>query len=292
MEPFAPNRIVTNLRTIAGHYDGFIIDLWGVIHNGNSPFPGAAETLSHLRAKGAKVCLLSNSPRLQSNVASKLGAMGIGGNHYDHLVTSGELTLEAIRNPPDAWHKALGSRCLHIGPEHGFGLLGEIASTCVEHPKDANFILCTGTRTGETLQDYGAILAECAGLRLPMLCANPDLIVHVEGRLAVCAGSLAQHYQTLGGAVRYHGKPHPPAYERCLSLLGQTVRSVLAIGDAFHTDMAGARAAGIDAAFIAGGIHRNELAVEWGEMPSPSKLSALFKASRMQPRFVMSHLGW
>src|SRR3546814_9085355 len=95
-----------------------------------------------------------------------------------------------------------------------------------------------------------------------MVCANPDLVVVVGGTRAICAGALAAHYERLGGAVAYHGKPYPPVYDRCLRLLGiEDRRRILGVGDSFRTDIAGANAAGIDSLLIARGIHAEELAL-------------------------------
>ena len=89
-----------------------------------------------------------------------------------------------------------------------------------------------------------------------MICANPDLVVHHGGRVAICAGTLAQRYEVLGGTVRWHGKPFPSVYQTCFALLGIADRSrILAIGDSLRTDIAGAEGAGIASLLIAGGVH-------------------------------------
>src|SRR3546814_15978458 len=99
--------------------------------------------------------------------------------------------------------------------QQGLGLV------TVERPEDATFVLCTGIDSfDETEADYAPVLEACAERGLPMVCANPDLVVVVGGTRAICAGPLAAHYERLGGAVAYHGKPYPPVYDRCLTLPG------------------------------------------------------------------------
>ena len=88
---------------------------------------------------------------------------------------------------------------------------------------------------------------------------NPDRIVHHMGEVMVCAGALADAYEALGGCVIWYGKPYPAIYEHALRLGGNPAKdAVLAIGDGLQTDMAGAAAFGIDAVFVAGGIHAGE----------------------------------
>ena len=284
--------LLLGFESVACNYRGFLVDLWGVLHDGRRPYPEALEVLDRVRRSGASVCLLSNSPRRISNVAELLAGMDIGPERYDHLVTSGEMTLEALSNPADVWHRSLGNRYLHLGPDHGFGLLDSLDRELVVAPQAADFVLVTGTEKGQVLADYAGQLAECAALGLPMVCANPDLVVTVAGNTAVCAGTLARHYEALGGSVRYHGKPDQAVYSRCLSELGLGPAALLAIGDSLRTDIAGARAVGMDALFIAGGIHSHELGVELDEGLDPGQIDALLAEYNFRPNFAMNCLRW
>lgn len=288
----ASSSLQPRLADIASSYGAFIIDLWGVIHDGQRPYVEALDALDRLRACGAPVCFLSNAPRRTADLAGRLRDMGIAPGRYDHLVSSGEIMVEALREPPDAWHRALGRRYLHLGPPDGFGILAALPQVRVDTPEAADFVLATGTSAGETADDYTAILAGCARCWLPMLCANPDLTVRVGDRFAVCAGTLARRYERLGGEVRYYGKPYLPVYRRCFERLGLDPRVILAIGDGIHTDVAGAIAAGIDVAFVTSGIHRDELGTARSRMPSPGRLAAFLAASGQQPTFVIPGLIW
>ncbi len=284
--------VLPGLAEIAGRYQGFIIDLWGVIHDGKNPYPRAVETLDRLRTDGGRVCLLSNSPRRLSDVAARLEDMGVGSERYDHLVTSGEVAFQALIDPPDPWHAALGPRYLHLGPPLGFGLLAGLTQEQVNRPEEADFLLATGTDAGQIVEDYAGVLADSARRGLPMICANPDLIVNVGQEVAVCAGTLARLYEALGGEVCYHGKPHPGVYRRCLDHLRLDPSAVLAVGDSLHTDVAGANAASIDVAFAAGGIHRRDLGVKWGKLPMLQSLEAFFAEATQQPNFVIPCFAW
>ena len=52
-----------SLFDLADRFDDFIVDLWGVVHDGQHPYPGVLETLTRLKAQGKRVLFLSNAPR-------------------------------------------------------------------------------------------------------------------------------------------------------------------------------------------------------------------------------------
>ncbi len=290
-----PYVLARGLAPLAGHYDGFILDLWGVLHDGVRAYPGVTDCLARLAALGKRVCLLSNAPRRLGPVAELLAGMGITPDLYHHLVTSGEATFEALAARADPWHAGLGRACLHLGPPHDRALFDDLSDvTLVADPEQAEFVVNTGPSSYDgTPLDYGPVLERCARRGLPMVCANPDLEVMVGSRVVECAGTLARRYRDLGGSVRYHGKPHASVYRRCFDLLGLTDRRrILAIGDTLHTDVAGAAAAGIDAALVTGGILFRDLGGLWGRLPDPGRLTDLLAAQEQRPAVILPCLVW
>jgi HAD superfamily hydrolase (TIGR01459 family) len=246
---------------LAARYDGFIVDLWGVIHDGVKPYPGAAECLAALRAAGKPAVLLSNAPRRVAQVQEVLRGMGIADDLYAGLLTSGEAAHRLLRDRPDDWSRALGRRVLHIGEARDRGVIAELDLDLVDTADAAGWVLNTGLADALAATDgaaYTPLLRDCAARGLPMLCANPDLEIIRDGVRLLCAGTLAQRYQSLGGEVRSLGKPDPQIYAPVLARLGLARARVLAVGDALRTDIAGAQAAGIDACWVLGGIHSDE----------------------------------
>ncbi|NYZ12908.1 TIGR01459 family HAD-type hydrolase [Azospirillum sp. RWY-5-1] len=285
---------ITGLSQVIDRYDGVILDLWGVIHDGGKPYDGVPDCLDRLAAAGKAVCLLSNAPRRTAGVEAKLSGMGIGPDRYQHVMTSGEAAFEALRDRNDPWHAKLGNRLYHLGPKRDRDVFETLGCVEAASPDAADFVLNTGTLDfDDTLDVYVPVLEACAAAGLPMICANPDLVVLIGDQMALCAGTLAQHYETLGREVAYHGKPHAPVYRRCLELMGGPDRQrVLAIGDSFRTDVAGANAAGIDSAFVTGGIHREELGIRWGETPDPERLAMAAATAGQTPTYVIPRLVW
>ncbi|TWA67223.1 HAD superfamily hydrolase (TIGR01459 family) [Azospirillum brasilense] len=285
---------LSGIAPVIDRYDGVILDLWGVLHDGEQPYPGVPECLDRLRAAGKVICLLSNAPRRTGGAIAKLEGMGIGRERYHHVMTSGEATYEALRDREDPWHAALGRRLFHIGPDRDMDVYEGLDYTPVASPDEADFVVNTGiVDFGESLAVYEPALEACRRRNLPMVCANPDLIVMVGEQMVICAGTLAQRYEEMGGDVFWHGKPHAPVYDRCLSLMGiEDKRRILAVGDSLRTDVAGANAAGIDVALVTFGIHREELGGAWGDAVDPAKLAAAAAASGHRPTYALPSLRW
>lgn len=270
---------VSGLSEIFGLYDGFILDLWGVVHDGVRPFPNTIPALAAMKKARRKIWLLSNAPRRVSVVAERLTEMGIASALYDGLLTSGEATWQALG---DELLEKWGRRCLHIGSARDTSLYENLDVDIVSDPRKADFVLNSGvTDFSDTAAKYEPLLRSCADARLPMICANPDKVVHVESQLVICAGTLADIYAGMGGDVVYFGKPHRGVYSRCLQDMG--VRRVLAVGDSMLTDIAGATGAGLDSVLVTSGIHREEFGSGMGDF---------LAAYHYRPTFTMKAFSW
>ena len=253
-------RLYDGMRALAPRYDGFILDLWGVVHDGVVPYPGVLDCMARLVDAGKRIALLSNAPRRADDVVRRITRIGVPPNLYHAVMSSGEEAWQYLHRRDDPFYAALGRHCLHICSERDLEIREGLDLEFVDTPETADFILNTGPAEWEdTHEDYAPLLQRARARDLPMVCANPDLVVIHGGRPALCAGAIAEQYVALGGHVRWHGKPYPSVYASCLALLGVAERSrILAIGDSLRTDIAGAAGAGIDSLLIAGGIHAAE----------------------------------
>jgi len=225
-------RLIGGMREVASAYDGIILDLWGVVHDGTAPFPGVLDCMERLIAAGKRLVLLSNAPRRSEDVMRRIDKIGVPRGLYQGVMSSGEEAWRCLHDRDEPFYTALGRRCLHIGSDRDLEMREGLDLAFVESPGDADFILNTGPAEWEdTIEDYAPALAGCRARDLPMVCANPDLIVVHNGRPALCAGALAEEYEKLGGRVRWHGKPYPSVYASCLQLLGiADPRRILAVG--------------------------------------------------------------
>lgn len=279
--------ILSGLAEIADRYDALFCDVWGVVHDGRTAHVKAVEALREFRRRRGPVVLLSNAPRPIEDLQNQFARLGVPEDCFDSILTSGVLAREDIarRTGND------GLKILHIGPERDRGIFAGLAVACVNAEK-AEIILCTGLFDDdvETPDDYRGMLANLARRGLTLLCANPDIVVQRGGHLIYCAGALARLYEQLGGACIYFGKPHLPVYEAALTRIREFERGsarVLVLGDGIETDIRGANAAGLDAIFIADGIHGEDIP----EM-TPEALAGLFAGAGVSARGAMRALVW
>lgn len=286
-----PPPIIASAGDLLNRYDVLFSDVWGVIHDGHKAFPAAAEALVRFRDKGGTVILVSNAPVPKDRVARMLDFRAVPREVWDDIVSSGGIALDHIAQQGyDDVH--------YIGPRDRDAAFFNAASARPVEMRDAQAIVCTGLEDdgSETAEDYRGRLEKAREFGLPFVCANPDLVVDVGGRLYPCAGQLAELYERLGGAVFWAGKPHPSAYDSAHRsaerIRGETIdRSrILAIGDALRTDLAAAHGAGIDALFIASGIHRADT-MENGQL-DVTKLERLFAPGGTPALAAMSYLRW
>jgi HAD superfamily hydrolase (TIGR01459 family) len=287
-------QLVTGMREVAPDYDGFILDLWGVVHDGVAPMPGALECLRALMERGKRIALLSNAPRRADDVVRRIAEIGVPEDLYHHVMSSGEEAWLHLYRRDDPFYAALGQRCLHIGSERDMEIREGLGLEFVETAEKAQFILNTGPAGWDDLiEDYQPLLRPALARDLPMICANPDLVVMRGSTLHLCAGGLAKWYEEAGGRVRWHGKPFPSVYDTCLGLLGIDDRShVLAVGDSLRTDIAGAGAAGLDSILIAGGIHAREFGMIDGQIPDPARIEAAVRDIPHTPKAVAWSFCW
>jgi HAD superfamily hydrolase (TIGR01459 family) len=285
--------LLQGLGEIAEGYDGFILDLWGVLHDGTAPFPGVIDALGRLKAAGKRLAVLSNAPRRAALVEARMNEIGLKRGLYDHVHSSGEETWQHLLRRDDPFYAALGQRCYHMGPARDDNMLEGIGLERVTDIASAEFILNTGPSDwDETVAQHEPLLRAARARDLPMVCANPDLVVVHQGRRAICAGAVAQRYEALGGRVRWHGKPFRPVYETCFAALGiSDRRRIIAVGDSLRTDIAGANAAGIDSVLVTGGIHAEEFGLGGGQ-PDLDRLIEAVATSGHKPDAVIAHFRW
>ncbi len=286
--------LIDGLRELAPRYDGFILDLWGVIHDGVAPIPGAIDCLRSLTETGKRIVLLSNAPRRADDVVRRITAVGVPAGLYQHVMSSGEEAWQHLQRRDDPFYAALGRRCLHIGSDRDLEIREGLDLDYVETAADAQFILNTGPAGwDDRIEDYEPLLREALGRELPMVCANPDLVVMRGTTLHLCAGALAKWYEEAGGRVRWHGKPFRSVYDSCLGLLGIEDRSrILAVGDSLRTDIAGAAGAAIDSLLIAGGIHAEEFGTTGERAPDLGRVAAALREGGYDPVGVAWSLCW
>ncbi len=279
---------LNGIAELAQQFDGFIIDLWGVVHDGVNALPGAVACLSQLRDAGKPIVMLSSAPRRAAALRAAKRRMGIGDSLYSDIMSSGEAVHIALRDRPDAWWSGLGNRVFHLGPERDRNVIAGLDLVLQEDPETADFVLNTGPddhRNPTDLTEFEPVLRDCMRAGLKMICANPDLEVICGGMRVLCAGALARQYASWGGEVCSLGKPDPAIYGPVFALLGVPADRVLAVGDSLRTDIAGAAAAGVASCWVIGGLHGAELASDPAAAHAAARDAGLSPIASI-PRFV------
>ena len=286
-----------SLGSLAGRYDVILSDIWGVLHDGKAAFAPACDALTRFRAGGGTVALITNAPRTSAPIRAQMRHLGVPDTAYDALVTSGDVTLELMLR-----HGA--APIYHIGPERDLSLFAELGELTGAPPAltplaQAHYAVATGlfNDRAEGPADYDATLEAMRARGMEMICANPDLVVHIGEKLIYCAGALAERYAEMGGRAVYAGKPHAPIYSQALALAAAArgrpadPARVLAIGDAMRTDIAGAAALGYDAMLVTSGIHRDALHPGGGALDAAA-YAALTAGMARPPLFTARALSW
>lgn len=229
-----------------------VVDQWGVLHDGSTPYPFALQTLLRLKERKFRLAVLSNSGKRAPPNAVRLTRMGFAPDLFDCVMTSGEMLwrefhsgrieisrLYAVaRSPGDAaaWAEGL-----------------DVSFVPVEA---AQAVLLMGWPEGAAADSFDTVFAVALARKLPMLCSNPDRTApRADGTRVVSPGALAHDYAERLGDVRFIGKPHPAVFRAVEAALGLPPEELLKVGDSLEHDIAGAHAAGWRSAFIRRGLH-------------------------------------
>ncbi len=285
---------LAGVEVLAREYDGFILDQWGVLHDGSQPYPGAIDCLKRLRAEGKHVVILSNSGRREAGNVRLMARMGFEAELFERFVSAGEDARSAIERRSHAFHAKLGWRYFAFTRDDDVSLLEGLGLERVGLVERADFLMVIGIESPRmSLDDYESLLAMGATRELPMVCANPDVTRVSPGGLVDAPGALARRYEALGGQVFYHGKPYPAIYATCLdALAGCAPERVVAPGDSIEHDILGAARVGLRSAFVGGGIHVEELGARWGELPEPGAWDRFLQGAVARPDYLLPAFVW
>ena len=256
MKQQLPEEIV-NFRNISDRYNIYLVDLWGVIHNGLKLFDNAIYVLKKLKSENKKVVLISNAPRTHETVKKFLLKLNFELNLIDLLITSGDVTRNYILENSD-------KNFYHLGPDKDDDLFYGIKNI-TKNVYDSDEVVCTGLidKIGQDISNYQSLFIKLINKEKVFICANPDEVVSRGDKIEFCAGALAKYYKKLGGRVRYFGKPYDEIYNFTKDQIAQQFGiieekdKILAVGDNLKTDICGAQNYEIDSLLILNGIYKD-----------------------------------
>lgn len=264
-----------------------------MVHVGEGPFRGVVDALRELSSAGRRVIFLTNTSRAGALVAETLAGMGIDRELYEAVVSSGDVTREALLSRDPGLFALLpeSPRCFHMGEASVVPWLFDLDLAFVDEIADADLVVATGTvRDDDALARVSEALAPAAARGVPLVCTNPDRVIPTAAGVMPGPGAVAAAYTKLGARVFLYGKPHAPIYAAARRhLAAPATTRLVAVGDLLDTDIRGARAAGIASVLVtATGGHSGAL----GPAPDTAALDALFATAGVAPDMVLERFEW
>jgi len=278
-----------SVETLIDQFDVFLLDVWGVIHDGVSLYPGVLETFKRLKDLNKQFLFISNAPRPAPVIQQKLLDLGIPVT-LDDVLTSGDVVREQLVQFNDPVFSTLGRRFYHLGELRNQDILAGLPVQTVKNIEDADFILLTSfLEEDEDLEQFIPLFEKMRVLNLPIVCANPDGEVPHGDKSRYCAGYFSKQYEKMGGIVHYYGKPAQNIYDaafRRLQLKSVESKRIVMVGDTLETDILGAVQAKIAGALVETG--NTKLLCQKDEIES---LEHLFEKLGINPHWVIPSFG-
>jgi HAD superfamily hydrolase (TIGR01459 family) len=271
------------VAALAERYGVFLLDQFGVLHDGQQPYPGAVEALSALKRAGKTVALISNSGKRAEPNERRLLTLGFEAGSWDHFVSSGEVAWRSFHNMAGSGALRAGTSCLLISRDGDRSAIEGLPLVLTERGDDAELVLIAASEGDRyDLDHYRKLLGPAAARKVPCFCTNPDRIMLTAVGPRFGAGEIADLYEQLGGSVTRVGKPYPAIYEAVLGLAGNPDRhDVVCIGDSVDHDIAGGNAAGVATALVLSGI-----------LADNSDLDGLFDRLDARPDYILDAFHW
>lgn len=276
---------VEGVERLAERFDSFIVDQYGVLHDGNAPYPGAVDALVRLRQAGKDVLLLSNSGRRSAPNEERLVKLGFEPGSWSHFLSSGEIAWRRLEEQTLSLPGGKRLRCLLIARGGDRSAVEGLPLDLVEGGDEAEIVLVSGS-DGDVhdIDYYRHLLRPAAEAGVACLCSNPDKVMLTKGGLRFGAGHIAEAYAEMGGTVTWVGKPYPEIYEVAKGILGRPPAGrTICIGDSIEHDIAGGSGAGLPTALVTTGIF---------EGTSPEQRDDLFLRHGARPDYLLDSFAW
>ena len=251
----------TTIGALLDRYDGVLLDAYGVLVDARGLLPGAAALLAELSRRGQPYAIVTNdASRSAETYVARFARYGVA-LEPERVVSSGSLLPGYFRDRGLA-----GARTCVLGTADSFAFVragGGVAIAPTPGMEIDALAVCDDSGTpfleGIELALSAVMRAVHAGRAVALVLPNPDLIYprggteygFTAGAMALLIeAALARRFPGRGLGFDHLGKPSPHLFAEGQRRLG--TRNVVMIGDQLETDIAGARAAGIDAALLEG----------------------------------------
>ncbi len=274
---------LNGISPLAERYEVFLLDQFGVLHDGQQAYAGAVHALSALKRAGKTIVLISNSGKRAAPNEARLLKLGFEAGSWDCLVSSGEVAWRYFAHMVAVGTLRRGTKCLLISRDADRSAVESLPFALIGSGDDAEMVLISASEGDRySLDHYRTLLAPAAARGVPCFCTNPDRIMLTAVGSRFGAGEVADLYEKLGGRVTRIGKPNAQIFETALELAGKPDhKSVVCVGDSLEHDIVGGRGAGLATALVLSGI-----------LSTTADLTAMFKQLRAFPDYTIDTFRW
>jgi glycerol-1-phosphatase len=251
---------------LADEFDGFLIDLDGVVWIGREPVPGSAEALRELLAKGLEIVFVTNNPgKPAAAYIERLREAGVPVAD-DRVVTAGEATARLAAESTGA-----GAAAFVIGAPAFHETVAAAGLTLLEGEagREADVVLVSGHRGF----DYEELLTATRALQggAALFATSRDPTMPMPGGAWPGTGAILAAVETASGATAViGGKPEPHLFEMARERIAAATR-VAMVGDRVSSDIEGGRRAGLETILVLSGATSREEAD--GAVPEPDRIA-------------------
>lgn len=228
-----------------------VIDMDGVLWEGEQPLPGLIEFFAALRKRPIRFVLATNNAtRTPGQYLEKLARMGVTVTP-DEIFTSSLATAIYLRERSPG-----GARIFAIGEDGLKQALAEAGFTfCDLYQNGADYVVVGMDRGLSWDKLASATLNIRAGAAF--VGTNPDLTLPTEHGITHGNGAILAALQAATGvAPIVIGKPEPTMYQQALRRLQSDPALTVGIGDRLETDILGAVRAGLPSVLVLSGVSK------------------------------------
>ena len=271
--------IIKSILDIINKYDNFIIDQWGVMHDGSYGYKHAIEAIDYLEKNNKNLFIISNSSKRKKSSVEKLHTLGFKKKSFVNVLTSGEMIWNTIKKKYSKF--TFKKKCFHIydkTKEDGLIFRDGLNLNFTEDIENSDFILaCTPFPNMEPI-DYIPLLNKAIDKNIIMYCANPDFeTIEINNHQNIfCMGAIAEIYKKMGGEVIIQGKPEIDIYIETTKTIKLDKNKTIAVGDSLFHDILGANNFSIDSVLVKSGIHKDL-----------KQINMLLKNHQISPTFLI-----
>jgi HAD superfamily hydrolase (TIGR01450 family) len=227
------------LGTLADRFDGWLVDLDGVVYVGEHALPGAPEAIAALRSRGHAVVFVTNDPRSsRREYADKLTALGVATTPRD-VVTSASATADVVGST-----RPSGSTVYVIGSTALKDEMARVGCVVLEDRDglDAELVVIGGHEGFDYRELATGSIAVRRGARL--YATNRDATFPTPDGPAPATGPIVAAVEVGSGTVATAiGKPEPHMFEQARTRMPAEAR-VAVVGDRLDSDVLGGHRAG------------------------------------------------